>query len=301
MRLRVILPICLSLTGFVPLRLAAQVNVPEWAKRAVWYQIFPERFYNGDPKDDPTLQDILGSWPHDSSGAYQISDWTGDWYRLQPWEGGAHDFYYHVQRRRYGGDLAGVLKKLDYLENLGITAIYFNPLFEAPSLHKYDGATYHHIDNNFGPAPARDATLVLQEKPDDPSTWRWTSADSLFLAVVRACHDRGMKVIIDGVFNHVGLNFWAFRDVVQKQQTSKYRDWFVVKRWDDPNTPENEFDYEGWFGVKELPEFRETADGFVPAVKAYIFHAVRRWMDPDGDGDPSDGIDGWRLDVADMV
>lgn len=275
-------------------------SVPEWAKQVVWYQIFPERFRNGDPSNDPTVADITGSWPH-GTGPYDISSWTADWYALQDWEGDTHDFYYHVQRRRYGGDLQGVLEKLDYLQELGVTALYFNPLFESPSLHKYDAATYHHIDDNFGPNPQKDRKVVSSETADDPTTWRWTTADSLFLQLIADCHERDIRVIIDGVFNHVGLNFWAFQDVRKKQQESKYSSWFTIKNWDDPETPENEFDYEGWAGVRELPEIREDENGPVPGMRDYIFASVRRWMDPNGDGDPSEGIDGWRLDVAELV
>lgn len=278
-----------------------QADVPDWARQAVWYQIFPERFYNGNPQNDPQLEDIKGSWPHDLTSPYRVSNWTGDWYALQPWESPDKGFYHHVQRRRYGGDLEGVLHKLDYLQDLGITAIYFNPLFESPSLHKYDAAYYHHIDDNFGPNPQRDRQIIAAETPGDPTTWRWTTADSLFLRLIAACHQRGMRVVIDGVFNHVGLNFWAFRDVQRYQQDSQYADWFVIRHWDDPATPENEFDYAGWAGVRELPELRENENGLVPGVRDHIFAAVRRWMDPDGDGDPSDGIDGWRLDVAEKV
>lgn len=277
------------------------VSVPAWTKQAVWYQIFPERFHNGDPSNDPQFEDLWGSWPHDLTGPYEVSRWTGDWYARQPWEDPSKDFYYHVQRRRYGGDLQGVLDKLDYLKELGINAIYFNPLFESPSLHKYDGASFHHIDDNFGPNPRRDREIAATEIPHDPKTWKWTAADSLFLKLIAECHRRGIKVVIDGVFNHVGLNFWAFKDVMQNQQRSPFAHWFTIKRWDDRHSSQNEFDYEGWNGVRELPELREDDSGIIAEARDYIIHSVRRWMDPDGDGDPSDGIDGWRLDVAEKV
>ena len=104
-------------------------------------------------------------------------------------------------------------------------------------------------------------------------------------------------MIFDGVFNHMGARSWAFQDVVKNQQNSACADWFSVKSWRD-EAKGTEFDFDGWFGHKTLPEFREDKDGIVAGPRDYIFASTRRWMDPDGDGDPSDGIDGWRLDVA---
>ncbi len=277
-------------------------NVPDWAKEAIWYQIFVERFWNGDKNNDPTLEDMKGGWPFILPEKWQIHPWTSDWYALQPWEKRrGRDFYWNAGLRRYGGDLQGVLDRLDYLQNLGINAIYFNPLFEAPSHHKYDATMYHHIENNFGPNPDKDSEIWESEDPADPTTWRWTTADSLFIKLLKACHQRNIRVIIDGVFNHVGLTFWAFQDVKEKQMNSIFRDWFIINRWDDPATPENEFEYEGWSGIKDLPEFREDENGLVEGPRQHIKAIVERWMDPDGDGDPSDGIDGWRLDVAEKV
>ena len=272
--------------------------VPQWAKKVVWYQIFPERFRNGDVRNDPTIKDIEGAYPHDATSPWQIHPWTSDWYELQPYEKqNGKDIWFNLQRRRYGGDLQGIIDKLDYIQDLGITAIYLNPIFEAPSLHKYDGATFHHVDPNFGPDPNGDREVIKKEIPDDPSTWIWTSADKSFLELVKQVHQRKMYIIIDGVFNHMGLNSWAFKDVVKNQQNSKYKDWFTIKSWDDPKAG-TKFKYEGWFGVKELPELREDENGIVAAPKKYIFDITKRWMDPDNDGNPKDGIDGWRLDVA---
>ncbi|MDZ7289757.1 MAG: glycoside hydrolase family 13 protein [candidate division KSB1 bacterium] len=275
----------------------APVTTPEWAQGAIWYQIFPERFRNGDPKNDPTPEDAgIENYP-----GWQISPWTADWYKLQPWEKAkSSEFYKIVFDRRYGGDLQGVIEKLDYLQDLGITAIYFNPIFEAKSLHKYDASSYHHIDDNFGPDPARDKALMATET-EDPATWKWTTADSLFLHFIREAHRRNIKVIIDGVFNHVGRDFWAFRDLIANQQNSRYKDWFVVRQWDDPATSQDEFKYQGWWDLRSLPVFREDHNGIVQGPREYIFAITRRWMDPDGDGDPADGVDGWRLDVSEEV
>ncbi len=279
-----------------------QTSAPAWAKKAVWYQIFPERFRNGDRTNDPTLDDMKGAWPYVRPANWQIHPWTSDWYKLQPWEKETgQGFYWNAGLRRYGGDLQGMLDKLDYLQNLGINAIYLNPIFESPSLHKYDASMYHHIDNNFGPNPNRDTEIWNQEDPGNPSTWKWTTADSLFLQLIKECHNRNIKIIIDGVFNHVGTTFWAFQDLLKKQEKSMYKDWFTVKKWDNPNTPENEFEYECWNGAKSLPELREDENGLIPVIKKHIHAIVKRWMDPNQDGNPSDGIDGWRLDVAEKV
>ena len=274
-----------------------QIVVPEWAKDAVWYQVFPERFRNGDSRNDPAPAGL----EFNAERGWRVSPWTSDWYKLQPWEAKFNkSFYANVFDRRYGGDMQGVLDKLDYLRDLGITAIYFNPVFDAFSLHKHDASTYHHIDHTFGPNPPADRKLIETET-DNPSTWKWTSADSLFLKLIRAAHQRGIRVVIDGVFNHCGTRFWAFQDVMKNQQRSRYATWFDIRRWDDPATPANEFTAKGWWDVKELPEFWEDDSGFVKPVQQYFFNITRRWMDPNGDGNPEDGIDGWRLDVANDV
>lgn len=277
-------------------------SVPKWAKKAVWYQIFPERFNNGDPSNDPTPDDIKGGWPYLVPKGWKIIPWESDWYHFQPWEKmTGHDFYWNQGLRRYGGDIQGIIDKLDYLQNLGITAIYLNPVFESPSLHKYDTRMYRHIDNNFGPNPQKDKKIWQREKPDDAATWLWTSADTLFLKLIKEIHKRRMRIIIDGVFNHVGYTFWAFQDVRRKQQKSNFKEWFIIKSFDNPLTPGNEFDYEGWNGVRDLPEVREDENGLNLGFKKYLHKIILRWMDPDNDGDPSDGIDGWRLDVAEKV
>jgi glycosidase len=278
--------------------LFAQDASLDWAKGAVWYQIFPERFRNANPDNDPVKERVFD----DEASDWQVHPWTSDWYKLQPWEAARNlDFYSVVFDRRYGGDLIGVIEKLPYLKELGVDVIYFNPIFEAPSLHKYDTTTYHHVDNNFGYDRDGDWQAIQSEK-EDPSTWTFTKADQVFLELISKAHELGIRIVIDGVFNHSGRSFWAFQDVIEKQQDSDYKDWFEIIRWDDPSTPDtNEFDYKSWWGFKSLPEFKEDQDGLVEPVKNYIFAITRRWMDPNGDGDPSDGIDGWRLDVAQDV
>ncbi|MBK8943987.1 MAG: glycoside hydrolase family 13 protein [Ignavibacteriae bacterium] len=276
-------------------------RVPNWAKSAVWYQIFPERFNNGDKSNDPKPLDLAGGWPYEIPEGWQNHPWTSDWYKLQPWENNGKDFYWNAGVRRYGGDLQGILDKLDYLVDFGINAIYLNPVFESPSLHKYDATMYHHIDNNFGPNPEKDREVWETENPSDPKTWKWTTADSLFLKLIEEAHKRNIKIIIDGVFNHVGNTFWAFQDVVKNQEKSKFKDWFTIKTFDNPETAEKEFDYQGWLGVKDLPEIKEDENGLIDNAANHVHNILKRWMDPNNDGNPEDGIDGWRLDVAEMV
>ncbi len=288
--------------------------VPSWAKDVVWYQIFVERFRNGDPSNDPTLHDIDGAWPHLRPDGWRPTLWTHDWYRQEAWAAATGEgFYSTVGLRRYGGDLQGVIDELDYLQDLGVTALYLNPVNDAPSLHKYDARNYRHIDRNFGPDPRGDETLMAGEVPTDPTTWQWTAADMLFLALVEQVHRRGMRIIIDYSWNHTGVTFWAWKDILENQGNSPYADWYEIERFDDPATPDtNEFAYSGWAGVPELPELRKTGrlEGMhrgaiegtlVAPVREHVFNVTRRWLDPNGDGDPSDGVDGFRLDVAEIV
>jgi len=272
---------------------------PQWAEHAIWYQIFPERFRNGDPSNDPQIKDLAFADPQEAPKFWQVHPWGADWYRLQEYEkaNGEPELWKHLLRRRYGGDLQGIIDQLDYLQDLGVNAIYLNPIFQSPSLHKYDGESYHHVDPNFGPDPEGDRALIKTENPLDPSTWVWTSADELALVLIEEVHRRGMRIIFDGVFNHMGYNSFAFADVRKNQEKSPYKDWFTIKAWNDPNTAENEFDYEGWWGVKSLPELREDENGIVAGPREYINAATSRWMNPKGRG-PAFGIDGWRLDVA---
>jgi glycosidase len=269
-------------------------------KGIVWYQIFPERFANGDTTNDPTADKVY-FWGKPSPD-WKIKGWNTNWFSLDKREMEQRgDFRGKLSARRYGGDLQGIINRLDYLKSLGIKAIYLNPVFEAPSLHKYDASMFHHIDINFGPDPQGDLKIMSEENPADPDTWKWTSADKLFFKTVSEIHKRGMRVIIDGVFNHVGTTFWAFKDLAKNGKDSKYKDWFIVYSFDDPKTDKNEFDYKGWWGTKFLPEFNRDSATLAKGPHDYIFAITKRWMDPNNDGDHSDGIDGWRLDVANEV
>jgi len=269
--------------------------VPAWAKHAVWYQILPERFANGDPGNDPTPQSLAGSL-HAAAlpNGWQVHPWTSDWYALQPWErASGRSVLAQLADRRYGGDLRGILRRLPYLQDLGVNALYLNPVFDAPSHHKYDAATLHHIDVHFGPDPQGDRALIAAETPADARTWVWTRADRLMLELIDVLHARGMRIIFDGVFNHVGVNFWAFRDMVAKQRESDFADWFKVTSW---HGSPGGFAYESWRDHRTLPEFRQVGETLAPGPLAYVNAITTRWMAPDGD--VSRGIDGWRLDVA---
>jgi cyclomaltodextrinase len=290
------------------------LGVPAWSQNAIWYQIFVERFRNGDPGNDPTLHDMRGSWPDMQPEGWAPTPWGHDWYAQEDWAAATGEgFYTTVQLRRYGGDLQGVVDRLDDLRELGVTALYLNPINDAPSLHKYDARNYRHVDRNFGPDPRGDEALMAREDPMDPATWVTTAADSLFLALIREVHQRGMRVIVDYSWNHTGATFWAWQDVLENQAESAFADWYEIERFDDPATPDtSEFTYRGWAGVPNLPELRKVGrregethgaiEGTLyPAVRAHVFNVTRRWLDPNGDGDPSDGVDGFRLDVAEMV
>lgn len=286
---------------------------PEWAKNAIWYQIFVERFNNGDMNNDPSPTTIFSNANFNAVPEnWKITPWTQNWYKQEDWTIGLKgDFYSALQLRRYGGDLKGVLDKIEYLKELGITAIYFNPLNDAPSLHKYDARNYHHIDICFGPDPKGDLEKMALEDPNDPATWVWTSADSLFLSLVKEFHKNGIKVVVDFSWNHTGTDFWAWQDILKNQAKSPYKDWYNIDTFDDPSTPENEFNYHGWLNLSSLPELRKVGtDGtrkfghpyegnLNEGAKKHIFEVTKRWLAPDGD--TKNGIDGFRLDVADHI
>jgi glycosidase len=269
------------------------MSTPSWARDAVWYQIFPERFCNGDSRNDPTAATLERTDIHD----WHISRWTRDWYALDPWEHQLGGFFKSVFHRRYGGDLQGIIERLDYLHDLGVTALYLTPVFWARSLHKYDGNAYHHVDPHFGPDPAGDKEmLATARETDDPATWVWTAADLLLLDLVEAAHRRNLRVILDGVFNHTGRDCFAFQDLRAHGQASRYTGWYEIERW-DRSLPDG-FAYKGWFGHRTLPELRKENGSLAAPVRDYIFNSTRRWMQPLVDGRARDGIDGWRLDVA---
>lgn len=286
---------------------------PAWSKEVIWYQIFVERFNNGDKTNDPTPTDIdIAPLNLHAPKGWSVTPWTNNWFEQESWAKlPGKSFGEMLQYRRYGGDLQGVINKLDYLQELGVTALFINPINDAPSLHKYDARNYHHVDVNFGPDPVGDNKIIASENPADPATWKWTSADKLFLKLITEVHKRKMKIILDYSWNHVGTTFWAWLDVLKNQQASPYKDWFDIKSFDNPATSENEFSYNGWLNIPSLPELKKVNvttfkqaghpyEGNInDGAKAHIFAVTKRWLAPDGDA--SQGIDGYRLDVADQI
>ncbi|MBF9239910.1 DUF3459 domain-containing protein [Hymenobacter sp. BT683] len=285
---------------------------PAWAQNVVWYQIFVERFANGDPANDPKPENMKAGSSAAIPADWRTTPWTHNWYEPDAWAKKAGLSYNdNIGLRRFGGDLQGIFNKLDYLQKLGITALYLNPINDAPSLHKYDARSYHHVDVNFGPDPVGDAKLIAAENPGDPATWVWTAADRQFLKLVQEVHRRGMRIILDYSWNHTGTQFWAWQDIVKNQEKSPFREWYDVVTFDNPATPQNEFAYKGWANLASLPEIKKVDvtgarvsgrpyEGTLnPGAKQHVLAVTKRWLAPDGD--PKMGIDGYRLDVADQV
>ncbi len=283
---------------------------PDWAKHAVWYQVFPERFRNGDTSNDPPR-----SLP-----------WTSDWWAAHIEHGeaaGPQNFYRgkgNVWHRKYGGDLQGMIEALPYLRRLGVNAIYLNPMFEAESQHKYDTGDFRHIDDNFGFAGELAELATSGVETDDPDTWTWTKTDLLFLRFVAEAHRQGFHVILDGVFNHVGRPHYAFQDVLNLGRDSRYAEWFEIIDWGDPANwgkpetygKEGGLRWRAWDGDNGwLPAFRKDGHrGLADGPREHIFAITRRWMAPANLPDEffaqlraeygdevNYRIDGWRLDV----
>jgi len=257
-------------------RMQPAFDTPDWAQHAVWYQIFPERFRNGDKTNDPA----------------NTAAWTSRWASTPPRAGAPGRGNGGPGNRRYGGDIRGIQEELPYLRSLGVTCIYLNPIFKSPSVHKYDTTDYRHVDDNFGYAAEN---AELNGETDDPATWKWTKSDKLMLDFVADAHRQGFRIVIDGVFNHAGGQFPPFLDVKQIGQKSKYADWFNISKWD----PVTWISFGGRAGGN-MPEFKKDAvTGLAPGPRDYVLSVTKRWLAPDGD--PSRGVDGFRLDYAQNV
>ena len=208
-------------------------TTPDWVRDAVFYQIFPDRFAKSLTVAKP---DRLDAW-------------------------GAKPTYTGYQ----GGDLVGVVERLDHLQDLGVNAIYFTPIFQSASNHRYHTHDYERVDPMLG-------------------------GDGALRRLLDEAHRRGMKVVLDGVFNHASRGFFQFHDILENGESSAYLDWFSVKRFPlEAYNPDVEPNYGAWWNLHALPKFNIKT----PAVREFLFGVARKWIDF--------GIDGWRLDVANEI
>ena len=271
-------------------RLIPGYKTPEWAKGAVMYQIFVDRFYNGDVSNDV----LTDEYRYIGDNTVKVEDWN-----KYPAKIGIREFY--------GGDLQGVLDKMDYLQDLGIDVIYFNPLFVSPSNHKYDIQDYDYIDPHFGKI-VEDEGELLERGAKNRFASRYITrvtnkknleaSNELFIKVVEEAHRRGMKVILDGVFNHCGsFNKWMDRERIYEnvegyekgayiEKESPYHDYFSFHN--ENAWPYNKT-YDGWWGHDTLPKLNYEGSR---NLFRYVMHIAKKWVSPPFNAD------GWRLDVA---
>ena len=266
-------------------------STPEWAKGAVMYQIYVDRFFNGDPANDV----LTGEYFYIGESSVRVEDWN-----KPPAVMGVREFY--------GGDLQGVMDKLDYLQDLGVEVLYLNPIFVSPSNHKYDIQDYDHVDPHIGVIVKDEGELLHPEDTDNKHATRYIcrvtdkvnleASDQLFIRLVEEIHKRGMRVILDGVFNHCGsFNKWMDRECIYEDQEgyekgafvsedSPYRDFFHFE--DRYHWPYND-SYDGWWGHDTLPKLNYEQS---PILYQYILDIAKKWVSPPFNAD------GWRLDVA---
>ena len=293
-----------NITGYFDMRgLVSEVNeyydfviipgfkTPDWAKGAVMYQIYVDRFCNGDPTNDV----LTGEYCYIGEPVRKVDDWN-----RYPAQMDVRDFY--------GGDLQGVLDKMDYLQDLGVEVIYFNPLFVSPSNHKYDIQDYDYIDPHFGKIVDEQGELLHEGQRENKDATKYINrvtnkanleaSNQLFIKVVEEAHKRGMKVILDGVFNHCGsFNKWMDRERIYENAPgyekgahisadSPYRDYFDF--WQKEGWPYNT-SYDGWWGHDTLPKLNYEGSR---QLLDYVLYIGRKWVSPPFN------VDGWRLDVA---
>ena len=266
-------------------------KTPDWAKGAVFYQIYVDRFYNGDPSNDV----LTNEYQYIGDKTVRVEDWN-----KYPAPMGVREFY--------GGDLQGVLDKMDYLQELGVDVIYFNPLFVSPSNHKYDIQDYDYIDPHFGKIVDDKGELLDQGQTENRFATRYINrisnkdnleaSNELFIEVVKEAHRRGMKVILDGVFNHCGsFNKWLDRERIYENapgyekgayidKESPYHDYF---HFHDENRFPYNGSYDGWWGHDTLPKLNYENSRH---LLDYVLYIGRKWVSAPYN------VDGWRLDVA---
>lgn len=292
--------VCSSVEKYYNFSITPSFQTPDWAKGAIIYQIFVDRFYNGDRSNDVETDEYF----YIGEGTHKNSDWM-----KYPREMDVREFY--------GGDIAGVMQKLDYLQDLGVEAIYLNPIFVSPSNHKYDIQDYDYIDPHFGRIvkndgenlqrdengnliihdpehPNKDATRYICRVTDKENL---EASNQLFIEFVEEVHRRGMKVILDGVFNHCGsFNKWLDRECIYEDAPGYEKGAFVSKdspyrtffKFREDTWPYN-VNYDGWWGHDTLPKLNYEES---PKLYEYIMRIARKWVSPPYN------VDGWRLDVA---
>lgn len=292
--------VCSNVENYYNFSITPSFQTPDWAKGAIIYQIFVDRFYNGDRSNDVETDEYF----YIGEGTHKNTDWM-----KYPREMDVREFY--------GGDIAGVMKKLDYLQDLGVEAIYLNPIFVSPSNHKYDIQDYDYIDPHFGRIvkndgenlqrdengnliihdpehPNKDATRYICRVTDKENL---EASNQLFIEFVEEVHRRGMKVILDGVFNHCGsFNKWLDRECIYEDAPGYEKGAFVSKdspyrtffKFREDTWPYN-VNYDGWWGHDTLPKLNYEES---PKLYEYIMRIARKWVSPPYN------VDGWRLDVA---
>ena len=268
-------------------------STPDWAKGAVMYQIFTDRFYNGDKTNDVESREYfyIGDYSR------KVTDWN-----KYPDKMGVREFY--------GGDLQGVINKLDYLQDLGVEVLYFNPLFVSPSNHKYDIQDYDYIDPHYGVIVEDGGEVLAEGMTENRLATKYQkrttdiknleASNQLFIKLVEELHRRGMRIILDGVFNHCGsFNKWMDRERIYENQEdyepgafispdSPYRSYFRFFKEEPGNWPYNT-NYDGWWGHDTLPTLNYEDS---MKLENYILYIGRKWVSPPYN------VDGWRLDVA---
>ena len=211
----------------------SNASPPSWVADAVFYQIFPDRFARSGRVD-------LGLHLEDWDASPTVTGYKG-------------------------GDLWGVVDKLDYLADLGITALWFNPIFQSASNHRYHTHDYYQVDPVLG-------------------------GNEAFDALIEAAHARDIRVILDGVFNHASRGFFQFNDIAEHQEKSAFRDWFTVRKFPiDPYDEDNPATYDAWWGLHALPKFNTEHE----AVREFLWDVGTHWIER--------GADGWRLDVPNEI
>ena len=272
-------------------RITPGFHVPEWSKGALMYQIYVDRFCNGDPTNDTETNEYI----YLKKPVTRVTDWKEPISTLDV-------------GRFYGGDLQGVLDKLDYLKSLKIEAIYLNPVFVSPSNHKYDCQDYDHIDPHYGVILEDADGLVCPEDTDNDRAHKYMTrtadeqnleaSDAFFARLIEEAHKRGIRVLVDGVFNHCGsFNKWLDAELLYQHaggypqgayvsEDSPYRYFFQFHN--ENAWPFND-SYDGWWGHATLPKLNYEES---PELYQYILGIAKKWVSAPF------GADGWRLDVA---